>query len=189
MDHRAPDGGARESNQGAKVIHNPIGGTTIWTNHYTLELVSLARVSSYIYVRRWLSRLSVEREAQCSYKLYMPQYRGTSGPRSGSGTLGELVGECVWDFCDSIGNKWNKYLIKKRIIMHTSSCLPGLVVQDKLCWAACYTSGPSILQATYFPTYITDAEPELNCKLPSPYTYCFLLCESSGKSMLHCVIY
>jgi hypothetical protein len=29
MDHRAPNGGARESIQGAKGICNPIGGTTI----------------------------------------------------------------------------------------------------------------------------------------------------------------
>jgi hypothetical protein len=29
MDHRAPNGGARESNQGAKGICNPIGGTTL----------------------------------------------------------------------------------------------------------------------------------------------------------------
>jgi hypothetical protein len=29
MDHRAPNGGARESTQGAKGIRNPIGGTTI----------------------------------------------------------------------------------------------------------------------------------------------------------------
>jgi hypothetical protein len=42
MDHRAPNGGARESTQGAKGICNPIGGTTIWTNQDTLELVSLA---------------------------------------------------------------------------------------------------------------------------------------------------
>jgi hypothetical protein len=27
MDHRAPNGGARESTQGAKGICNPIGGT------------------------------------------------------------------------------------------------------------------------------------------------------------------
>jgi hypothetical protein len=32
MDHRAPNGGARESTQGAKEICNPIGGTTLWTN-------------------------------------------------------------------------------------------------------------------------------------------------------------
>jgi hypothetical protein len=29
MDHRAPNGGARESSQVAKVFCNPIGGTTI----------------------------------------------------------------------------------------------------------------------------------------------------------------
>ena len=37
MDHRAPNGGARESTQGAKGICNPIGGTTS-----TPELMSLA---------------------------------------------------------------------------------------------------------------------------------------------------
>jgi hypothetical protein len=34
----------------------------------------------------------------------MPQYRGMPGPRSGSGWLGEWVGECMGDFWDSIGN-------------------------------------------------------------------------------------
>jgi hypothetical protein len=29
LDHRAPNGGAKESTQGAKVICNPIGGTTL----------------------------------------------------------------------------------------------------------------------------------------------------------------
>jgi hypothetical protein len=29
MDHRAPNGGARENAQGAKEIFNPIDGTTI----------------------------------------------------------------------------------------------------------------------------------------------------------------
>jgi hypothetical protein len=42
MDHRAPNGGARESTQGAKGVCNPIGGTTIGTNQYPLELMSLA---------------------------------------------------------------------------------------------------------------------------------------------------
>jgi hypothetical protein len=42
MDHRAPNGEARESTQGAKGICNPIDGTTIWTNQYPPELVSLA---------------------------------------------------------------------------------------------------------------------------------------------------
>jgi hypothetical protein len=47
---------------------------------------------------------SVEREAHWSCKLYMTQYRGVPGPRSGSGWVGEWVEECVGDFWDSIGN-------------------------------------------------------------------------------------
>jgi hypothetical protein len=42
MEHSAPNGGARESTQGAKKVCNPVGGTTIWTNQYPLEFVSLA---------------------------------------------------------------------------------------------------------------------------------------------------
>jgi hypothetical protein len=34
MEHRALNGGARESTQGAKGVCNPIGRTTIWTNQY-----------------------------------------------------------------------------------------------------------------------------------------------------------
>jgi hypothetical protein len=46
--------------------------------------------------------LSVEKEAHWSCKLYMPKYRGTLGPRSGSG--GESRGEGMGDFWDNIGN-------------------------------------------------------------------------------------
>jgi hypothetical protein len=42
MNHRAPNGGTRESTQGAKGVCNPIGGTTVCSNQYPLELVSLA---------------------------------------------------------------------------------------------------------------------------------------------------
>jgi hypothetical protein len=63
-----------------------------------------ACVSRGICIRRWPSWPSLEREAHWSCKLYMPQYRGTSGLRSGSGWLGEWVGERVGDFWDSIGN-------------------------------------------------------------------------------------
>jgi hypothetical protein len=35
-----------------------------------------------------------KREAHWSCKLYMPQYRGTPGPRSGSGGVGEWGGYC-----------------------------------------------------------------------------------------------
>jgi hypothetical protein len=41
MEHRAPNEGPRESNQGAKGVCNPMGGTTIGTNQYPPELVSL----------------------------------------------------------------------------------------------------------------------------------------------------
>jgi hypothetical protein len=41
MDHRAPNGGARESTQGAKGIFNPIGGTTYELTS-TPELLTLA---------------------------------------------------------------------------------------------------------------------------------------------------
>jgi hypothetical protein len=38
-------------------------------------------------------------------KLYMPQYRGKPGPRSGSGWVGEWGrGKGMRDFWDSIGN-------------------------------------------------------------------------------------
>jgi hypothetical protein len=42
MEHRAPNGGATESTQGAEGVCNPIGGTTIRTDQYPPELVSLA---------------------------------------------------------------------------------------------------------------------------------------------------
>ena len=62
-----------------------------------LELTSTprARVSSYICIRRWPNRPSVERETPWSCKLYMPQYRGTPGPKRGSGWVGEQGGRKV----------------------------------------------------------------------------------------------
>jgi hypothetical protein len=46
MEHRAPNGGARESTQGAEGVCNPIGGTTIRTNQFF----------SCIYSRGWPSQ-------------------------------------------------------------------------------------------------------------------------------------
>jgi hypothetical protein len=51
-----------------------------------------APISSCICSRRWPSRPSLGREAPWSCKLYMPQYRGMPGPRSGSGWVGEQGG-------------------------------------------------------------------------------------------------
>jgi hypothetical protein len=58
MDQRAPNGGARESIQGAKGICNPIGGTTLWTTQYPPELVSLAAYESEddLVVHQWKER-------------------------------------------------------------------------------------------------------------------------------------
>jgi hypothetical protein len=84
MGHTAPNGGAREITQGAKGNCNPIGGTTIGTNQYPGALVS-----SCICIKRWPSWPSLEREAHWTCKLYMPQYRGTPGPKRGSGWVGD----------------------------------------------------------------------------------------------------
>jgi hypothetical protein len=87
MEHRAPNGGARECTQGAERVCNPIGGST-----KELTSVPRAHVSSCLRSRRWPSLPSLGREASCSCKLYMPQYRETPGPRSGSGWVAEQEG-------------------------------------------------------------------------------------------------
>jgi len=49
------------------------------------------------------SKLSKNLKGNESCKLYMPQYRGIPGPRSGSGWVGEQGGgEGIGDFLDSI---------------------------------------------------------------------------------------
>jgi hypothetical protein len=53
---------------------------------------------------RWPSRPSLEREAHWTCKLYMPQYRGTPGPKRGSGWAGEWGWVNMGDFWYSIGN-------------------------------------------------------------------------------------
>jgi hypothetical protein len=52
----------------------------------TPELVTLAAC-----IKRWPSRPSLEREAHWTCKLYMPQYRGTPGPKNGNGWVEECV--------------------------------------------------------------------------------------------------
>jgi hypothetical protein len=51
----------------------------------------------------------------------MPQYRGTTGPKSGSGWVGERVGERVGDFWDSIGNV-NEINTPKKNIKKKKKC-------------------------------------------------------------------
>jgi hypothetical protein len=72
--------------------------TLLVEQQYELTSTPRALVSSCICSRRWPSRPSLGREAPWSCKLYMPQYGGTPGPRSGSGWVGE------WG---DIGNFWD----------------------------------------------------------------------------------
>jgi hypothetical protein len=106
MGHTALNGGTRESTQGTKGNCNPIGGTTIWTKQYPRALDS-----SCICIKRWPSRPSLQREAHWTCKLYMPQYRGTPGPKRGSGWVGEWGG-WVWGTFGIELDTWAKYLIK-----------------------------------------------------------------------------
>jgi hypothetical protein len=63
----------------------------------------------------------------------MLQYRGTTGPRSGSGWVGEWVQEHVGDFWDSIGNvneintqsKKEKKKLKKKERKKERKVFPG----------------------------------------------------------------
>jgi hypothetical protein len=76
-----------------------MGHTGLWSlKKYELTSTTGARVSSCICPRRWPSQPSLGREAPWSCKLYVPQYRGTPGPRSGSGWVGERrVRGTFWD--------------------------------------------------------------------------------------------
>jgi hypothetical protein len=60
--------------------------------------------SSYICIKRWPSWPSLEREAHWTHKLYMPQYRGTPGPKKWEWVGREVGGEGMGDFWYSIGN-------------------------------------------------------------------------------------
>jgi hypothetical protein len=61
MEHRAPNGGARESIQGTEGFCKSIGGTTIWTNQYSQELMSLAEyvTEEGLVGHHWEQRLLV----------------------------------------------------------------------------------------------------------------------------------
>ena len=63
MEHRASNGGARESTQGAKGVCNPTRGTTIWINQYPPELVSLVAYAAEDSLVDWPSRPSMGGEA------------------------------------------------------------------------------------------------------------------------------
>jgi hypothetical protein len=60
----------------------------------------------YIYIYIFFKSLKIlfPREAHWTCKLYMPQYRGTPGPKRGSGWAGEWGWVDMGDFWYSIGN-------------------------------------------------------------------------------------
>ena len=79
MEHRDPNGGARERTQGAEGVEH----------QYELTSTPRACVFSCICIRWWPSRPSLGRKAPWSCKLYMPQYRGMPQPGIRSGCIGE----------------------------------------------------------------------------------------------------
>jgi hypothetical protein len=69
------------------------GSATLYVEQqYEVTSTPGVHISSCIYSRRWPSNPSLGRETPWSCKLYMPQYRGTPGPRSGSGWVGDWRG-------------------------------------------------------------------------------------------------
>ena len=91
MDHGAPNGGYRESTQGAKGICNPIGGTTMCTNQYPSELMSLA---TYVSEDGLVGHQWKERPIGCANFICLStgecqgQEVGMGGWVSGWGTFG-----------------------------------------------------------------------------------------------------
>ena len=84
MDHSAPNGGARESTQGAKGNCNPIGGKQYELTSI-LELLSLA---AYVSKDGLVSHHWEERPLDLA-NFICPSTGETPGPRSGSGWVGE----------------------------------------------------------------------------------------------------
>jgi hypothetical protein len=110
MDHRAPNGGARENTQGAGGIYNPIGGTTIWTNQYPTELVSLAAYVSEdgLAGHQW-------KEKPIGHANFICFSTGEhQGQEVGVGGWGSGWGRVRGTFGIAFKCKWNKYLIKKK---------------------------------------------------------------------------
>ena len=85
MEYWEPNEGAREKYP--KEIKE--SATLYLEQQYELISTPRAFESSCICSRRWSNWSSFRRESPWSCKLYMPQYRGTTGPRRGSGLVGE----------------------------------------------------------------------------------------------------
>jgi hypothetical protein len=86
---QGPNGGARESTQGAEGVCNPIGG-----QQYELTSTLRACVSSCICSRgwRWPSQPSMGGEALGLAKIIYPSIRECQGQKVGVGGLGSRAG-------------------------------------------------------------------------------------------------
>ena len=70
------------------------GTATLWMEQQ-YELTStpeLLTLTAYVSKDGLVGHHFLEREAHWTRKLYMPQYRGTPGPKSGNGWVRELGG-------------------------------------------------------------------------------------------------
>jgi hypothetical protein len=77
----------------------------MYLNNWFTVLMGSLESGACICSRRWTGQPSLVREVPWSCKLYMPQYRGMPGPRSGSGWVGEQdMGEVIGNFQDRIWN-------------------------------------------------------------------------------------
>ena len=94
MEHRAPNGGARDSTQGAKGVCNPIERTTLWTNQYPPR----ACVSSCICSSGWPSWPSMGGEALGLPKIICPSTGECQGQEAGVSGLGTRQGDVIGDF-------------------------------------------------------------------------------------------
>jgi hypothetical protein len=90
LEHRAPNGGARQNSQGAKGIYNPIGGTTIWTNQF--PTLFRACVSSCMSSRGWPCQPLMWGKSFVLAKIVCPITGEWHGQEAGVGGLESRAG-------------------------------------------------------------------------------------------------
>jgi hypothetical protein len=93
MEHRAPNGGARESTQGAEGVCNPIG-----EQQYELTSTPQSCVSSCICSQGWPSWPSMGGEALGLAKIICPSAGECQGQEARVGGLESRAGWGIEDF-------------------------------------------------------------------------------------------
>jgi hypothetical protein len=98
MDHRAPNGGARESIQGAKEICNPVGAK----NYELTSIPELLTLAAYVSKDGLVGHHWKERPIGHT-NFICPSTGESQGQKNENGWVGEWGGG-MGDFWDSIGN-------------------------------------------------------------------------------------